>query len=444
MASESASVLPITATPAPAVDAYRLARQQFAAAARHLPALGKGMIEYLWRPMKTITVELPIATDGGDVLMTVGHRVLHSNVRGPGVGGLRLHPAVDLDEARALATWMTWKCAVVNVPFGGASAGVKCAPESLTTKELRRVTRRFVSALSENIGPNTDVLVPDLNSDARTMAWIYDTYDRMHPGRKNLPVVTGKPREIGGSLGQREAKARGALCCVMRSLREGLVAGLDTVDGASLAVEGWGRVGAMTAELLVTNGARLVAASDAAGGISAPAGIDPGALEEHRRSAGSLTGFPGTRGTGDDALLGIDCDLLVRAAPSRRMRSAEIADLRARLVVELDEGLASAAADRLLKARATPVLPAILAGSGGVVAAYLEWTQNMHSESWEPSEVIGRLDRSMDDATAAVLERQRRTNASLPSSRRIDLRTAATMLGIDRVADIALKRGIWP
>ena len=322
------------------------------------------------------------------------------------MGGLRLHPAVRRDEVRALATWMTWKCAIVDVPLGGASAGIACDPASLSRRALRRIMRRFVSALGQNIGPDTDVLAPDLNSDAGTMAWIYDTYDRLHPGRRNLPVVTGKPLEMGGTLSQRDAIARGALLCVQSAVEAGLVPGLGSLRGVAVAVQGTGEVSSRTARLFAEKGAHIVAASP--------------------------------------ELPRLACDLLIRGALRGQLRSHEVVDVDARCVVELAPGLTTAGADRAIRQRGIPVLPGILAGSGGVVVGYFERVQNMHSETWEPAEVETRLEHRMRHATAAVLEQQRETNISLAPSRRIDLRTAATMLGIRRVADIACKRGIWP
>jgi glutamate dehydrogenase/leucine dehydrogenase len=444
MISEPATVPPLAVATPPEADAWRVARQQFDSAARHLPALRNGMSEYLRRPMKAVTVELPIATGNDSISMVVGHHVLHNNARGPGMGGLRLHPTVRRDEVRALATWMTWKCAIVDVPLGGASAGVACDPGSLTRNDLRRIIRRFVSALGQNIGPDTDVLAPDLNTDAGTMAWIYDTYDRLHPGRRNLPVVAGKPPEMGGTLSQRDAIARGALLCAQHAVEDGLVPGLGSLQDAAVAVQGFDEVSSRTAQLFAAKGARIVAAGDSTGGVFAARGMDPVALTEYGEESGSLAGFDGGRPVGLEDLPKLGCDLLIRGAPACQMRSHEAADVGARCVVELANGLTTVAADRALGRRGIPVLPGILAGAGGVVVSYFERVQNMHSESWELAEVEDKLERRMRDAMAAVLEQQRGSNVSLAPSRRIDLRTAATILGVRRVADIALQRGIWP
>src|SRR5438552_1600967 len=236
-------------TAAEDLNPYHMAGQQFDRAAAHMPELKRGLIEYLKRPGRTVIVEFPVELEDGSVRTFTGYRVLHNRVRGPGKGGIRYHPAVTLDEVRALASWMTWKCAVIDVPFGGAKGGVACDPKQLSESDLRRLTRRFISDLGDLIGPHTDIPAPDMYTDARTMAWIYDTYAMMHPGRNNLPVVTGKPLEIGGSFGRAEATARGCLYACERALVRGVVPGRDGVDGARVAIQGFGNAGGNAAAL---------------------------------------------------------------------------------------------------------------------------------------------------------------------------------------------------
>src|SRR5437879_6231021 len=245
-------------TAAEDLNPYHMAGQQFDRAAAHMPELKRGLIEYLKRPRRTVIVEFPVELEDGSVRTFTGYRVLHNRVRGPGKGGMRYHPAVTLDEVRALASWMTWKCAVIDVPFGGAKGGVACDPKQLSESDLRRLTRRFISDLGDLIGPHTDIPAPDVYTDARTMAWIYDTYAMMHPGRNNLPVVTGKPLDIGGSHGRDEATARGCLFAARRALERGVVRGLKQPAGARVAVQGFGNVGSTAARLFAEAGAHVV------------------------------------------------------------------------------------------------------------------------------------------------------------------------------------------
>ncbi len=440
------------------LNPFYIARQQFEHAIEYLPALKEGLIEFLIRPERVIIVEFPILTYEGEVRNFVGYRVLHSRVRGPGKGGIRYHPDVTADEVRALAAWMSWKCAVLDIPFGGAKGGVACDPKRLTKDDLRRITRRFIAELGDNIGPHTDIPAPDVNTNAETMAWIYDTYAMMHPGQNNLPVVTGKPVDIGGSFGRREATARGCLFCAQRALERGLVPGLDTLDGATVAVQGYGNAGSVAADLFAQAGARIVAVSDSKGGVYAPGGLDPGAALAHKAEIGTVVGLPGTETITNEALLALPCDVLVPAALENQIRADNADRVQARLVVEAANGPTTPAADRILLAKGIPVLPDILANAGGVTVSYFEWVQNIENEQWEEDEVNQKLLPKMRKATDAVLDIRQAVHASLPDieARRrargrndrplgpIDLRTAAYILAVKRVADVALQRGIWP
>ena len=253
MADDEVTNLPKTADEED-LNPFHIARQQFDRTVPYLPSLKDGLIEYLKSPMRTISVCFPIELDDGSVQHFTGHRVLHSQVRGPGKGGIRYHPNVTVDEVRALAEWMTWKCALVDVPFGGAKGGVACNPKELGENELRKITRRFISDLGDNIGPHTDIPAPDLYTNSQTMAWIYDTYHMMHPGENNLPVVTGKPIEIGGSLGRQEATGRGVLFATQRTLERGIVSGLTSLESTRIVIQGFGAVGAVAATLFREKG----------------------------------------------------------------------------------------------------------------------------------------------------------------------------------------------
>ena len=440
------------------LNPFHIAQQQFDGAARYLPGLKVGLVEFLKRPDRTLTVEFPIETEDGKVHNFVGYRVLHSHVRGPGKGGIRYHPQVTADEVRALASWMTWKCAVADVPFGGAKGGVVCEPKELTENDLRRITRRYISELGDLIGPHTDVPAPDVNTNAQTMAWIYDTYQMMHPGLNNLPVVTGKPVDIGGSYGRNEATARGCLFSAQRLLKRGKVPDMDSVDGATVVVQGFGNAGSIAAQLFTDEGAKVIAVSDSRGAIKAEGGLDPDAVVEHKKRTGSVVGFEGSESITNDELLALPCDILIPAALENQIRADNAHTIQARLVVEAANGPTTPTADQILLDRGIVVLPDILANSGGVTVSYFEWVQNIENEQWDEEKVNRKLHRKMKRATDAVIDEQERINAELEeleAERRergldgeplekVGLRKAAYVLAVRRVSDITLQRGIWP
>ena len=439
------------------LNPYRIAQRQFESAARYIPDLKAGLIEFLKRPERLIRVEFPIEKHDGEVENFVGFRVLHNRVRGPGKGGIRYHPDVTEDEVRALASWMTWKCAVLDVPFGGAKGGVICDPKQLTRNDLRKITRRFIADLGDNIGPHTDIPAPDVNTDANTMAWIYDTYEMMHRGRNNLGVVTGKPVDIGGSLGRREATSRGLLFCTQRALSRGLVPGMDSVDGKTVVIQGYGNAGSIAAALFAEQGARIIAVSDSRGGIHQRDGLDPAVASEHKRKTGSVVGLAGTADISNEELLALPCDILIPAALQNQIRADNAARVQARLVVEAANGPTTPAAERVLFDGGIPVLPDILANAGGVTVSYFEWVQNNENEQWEEEEVNSKLLTKMRRATDAVIDKRdelQRTLDALQARRKqrgmddglqpVNLRTAAYVLAITRVAAVTLERGIWP
>jgi glutamate dehydrogenase (NAD(P)+) len=440
------------------LNPFSVACRQFDQAVRYIPELKAGLVEFLKRPDRVITVEFPIQTQNGSVRNFVGFRVLHNRVRGPGKGGIRYHPDVSADEVRALASWMTWKCAVMDIPFGGAKGGVICNPKQLTKPDLRMITRRFVAELGDNIGPHTDIPAPDVNTSAETMAWIYDTYQMMHAGENCLPVVTGKPVNIGGSLGRREATARGCLFATQRALASGLVKGLDSVNGATVVVQGYGNAGAIAAQLFTEAGARVIAVSDSQGGIHDSNGLDWAAALEHKRLTGSVVGLPHTEGVSNEELLALPCDVLIPAALENVIRGDNAAAVKARFVVEAANGPTTPEADKILVQKGIPVLPDILANAGGVTVSYFEWVQNIENEQWDEDDVNGKLLVKMNRSTDAVIDERRRINESLDqleNERRdrglggepldpVDLRMAAYVLAIRRVGEVTLERGIWP
>jgi glutamate dehydrogenase (NAD(P)+) len=353
---------------------------------------------------------------------------------------------------------MTWKCAVLDVPFGGAKGGIICNPKKRTKEDLRKITRRFVSELGDAIGPYTDIPAPDVNTNAETMAWIYDTYDMMHKGRNNLGVVTGKPVNMGGSLGRNEATSRGCLYCTQQALAMGLVDGLDSVKGATVVVQGYGNAGAIAAQLYAEQGAKIIAVSDSRGGIHNPDGLDPDKVLAHKKKTSSVVGYPGTKEVSNEEMLTIPCDILVPAALENVIRGDNAAEVQAKVIAEAANGPTTPAGDAILFERGIWVLPDILANAGGVTVSYFEWVQNNENEQWEEDEVNGKMKAKMIKATEAVIAKQKEINGSLnklEDRRRergldgdplvpIDLRTAAYVLAISRVADVTLERGIWP
>jgi len=453
-----ATATPVAETIQEDLNPFHIAQEQFEQAIRYLPEYQEGLVEYLVRPERVIITEFPITTHGGHVRNFTGYRVLHNRARGPGKGGIRYHPDVTADEVRALAAWMTWKCAVMNVPFGGAKGGVICDPKKLTKDDLRMITRRFIAELGDAIGPHTDIPAPDVNTSAETMAWVFDTYAMMHPGLNNTPVVTGKPVDMGGSYGRNEATSRGCLFCTQHALSRGLVDGMDSVDGATVAVQGYGNAGSIAAMLYAEQGAVIIAVSDSRGAIFCAEGFDPVAALEHKKSTGSVVGLPGTEAISNEELLALECDILIPAALENQIRADNADDVKARLIAEAANGPTTPAADRILFAKGIPVLPDILANAGGVTVSYYEWVQNIENEQWDEDEVNHKLLRKMNRATDSVLDTQKKVNGSLAEIEgerrklgrgedpleKIDLRMAAYILAVRRVAEVTLRRGIWP
>src|SRR5437763_10770378 len=293
------------------LNPYDIAQQQFDTAAHYVADLPNGLRDWLRGTMRLLKVEFPIECDDGSVKIFSGYRALHSRVRGPGKGGIRYHPDVNADEVRALASWMTWKCAVADIPFGGAKGGIICDPKKLSKNELRKVTRRFIVELGDAIGPHTDIPAPDVNTDAGTMAWIYDTYAMMHPGKNNLPLVTGRPIPMGGSLGRNEATARGCLFVTKRAIDAGAVPGLNSLKGATIVIQGFGNAGSIAAQLFAGAGAKVTAASDSTGGVFAEDGIDINAALAHKKQTKSVVGLAGTKNITNAELMHIECDVLI-------------------------------------------------------------------------------------------------------------------------------------
>lgn len=431
------------------LDPLRIAQARFQAASSYLSSFKRGLIDFFAFPKRSIELCFPIEMDDGSVRSFWGYRVLHNTVMGPGKGGIRYHPDVTLEEVQALAALMTWKCALIGVPFGGAKGGVVCDAKTLSDNELRRITRRFIADLGDAIGPYTDIPAPDMYTHEGTMAWIYDTYDRMHPGEDNRAVVTGKPLDLGGSEGRRDATGNGVVYATERFLEQGGVEGLQGLDGARVAIQGFGNVGQAAAALFRAHGARIVALSDSTGGIAVDdsgAGIDTEQALAHKQEHGSVVGLPGTQSITNEQLLAGECDILVPAALGNQITADNASQVRARVVVEAANGPVTPTADLDLAARGIPVLPDILANAGGVLVSYFEWVQNNQHDQWDAEYVEQKLRRKLHLAVDAVLARNRDLCATcVPEDvNGTLLRTSALALAVERVAQATLQRGIWP
>jgi len=436
--------------PAPGeLDPELTIASQFDRARRHLSHIEPGLADFLRQPSRTITVKIPIERDDGSITSFVGYRVLHNRLLGPGKGGIRYHPDVSMGEIAALAALMTWKCALIRVPFGGAKGGVTCDPKKLTQRELRQITRRFIAELGDNIGPYTDIPAPDLYTSAQTMAWSFDTYDNLHPGENNLPVVTGKPMELGGSEGRSEATGRGCVYALERFLALGAVTGLTEVNQARVAIQGYGEVGRVAARLLCEGGAHIAAVSDSRGAVLAENGdcLDLEALNAHKAANGTVVGLPGSRSITNKDLLALDCDVLIPAAIGGQIHSGNANQVKARVIVEGANRPITPQADDILAAKGCLVLPDILANAGGVTVSYYEWVQNIEHHSWPLEDINGRLRSRMNNATDRVVNRWRSlprdcSDSEMPFT--TDLRTAALVEAVERLALVIGQRGIWP
>jgi glutamate dehydrogenase (NAD(P)+) len=412
------------------LNPFAIAMAQFDRAAEYLD-LDDGMRELLKTPKRQLVVSIPVKMDDGRLQVFEGYRVQHNLARGPGKGGIRYHPDVTLDEVKALAMWMTWKCATVNLPYGGAKGGVRVNPKELSQGELERLTRRYATEIAPLIGPDRDIPAPDVYTDAQTMAWIMDTIS-MFKGHTELGVVTGKPVELGGSLGRQEATARGCQFVIREACR---TFGLSLPD-ATVVVQGFGNAGSNVARFLHEDGARIIALSDSKGGIYNPRGLDPLAALEHKTRTGALQGLPNTEAITNEELLELPCDILVPAALENQITRRNADRIRARLIAEAANGPTTPAADDILFDRGITVIPDILANAGGVSVSYFEWVQNQYGFFWPEDEVRRHLERIMTSAFHAV--------RAMAERYRVDLRRGAYILAIERVAEATRVRGIFP
>jgi glutamate dehydrogenase (NAD(P)+) len=412
------------------LNPYRIAQIQFDIAAEYLK-LDQGLRQILRTPKRVLEVSIPTKMDNGQVKVFSGYRVQHNVARGPAKGGIRYHPAVTLDEVKALAAWMTWKTATVNIPYGGGKGGVICDPKRMTKPELERMTRRYTSEILPLIGPEKDIPAPDMYTDSQTMAWIMDTYS-MTKGYSTLGVVTGKPLSIGGSEGRNEATARGCLVAVEEACRVKKM----SVRGSSVAIQGFGNAGSLAAKLFAEKKARVIAISDSRGGVFNSRGIDPLKAMRYKERSGTVVGMPGTSRISNDELLAMKCDILIPAALENVITLNNADQIKAKIVAEAANGPTTPHADEVLARKGIMLLPDILANAGGVTVSYFEWVQDLQSFFWSEAEVNAKLESVMRRAFTEVHESARK--------HRTHMRTGAYCLAVGRVADATLVRGLFP
>ena len=415
---------------AEAPNIWAVAQEQFDHAAEKLD-LDDGMRRVLRVPQRELTVNFPVTMDDGDVRVFTGYRIQHNVSRGPAKGGIRYHQDVTLDEVRALAMWMSWKCACVNIPFGGGKGGVIVDPKKLSIREVEGLTRRFTTEISPLIGPDRDIPAPDVNTNAQTMAWMMDTFS-MHHGYTISGVVTGKPISIGGSLGRNEATARGAVFTLLQAsatLRRPL-------SGARVSIQGYGNAGSIAATLLADEGASIIAVSDSTGGIHDPSGLDPSRVSAWKREHGTVVGFPGSEEISNQQVLEVECEILVPAALENQITRHNAPRIQAGIVAEAANGPTTPEADQILHDRGIFVIPDILCNAGGVTVSYFEWVQDMQSFFWTEERINESLKGIMDRAFESV--------HTMSTRHEVDMRTAAYMVAVARVAEATTLRGLYP
>ena len=412
------------------LNPFEIAKQQFDRAADYLE-LEESMRQVLRNAKRQLIVSIPVKMDGGETKVFEGYRVQHNIARGPAKGGIRYHPNVSLDEVKALASWMTWKCATVGIPYGGGKGGVVCDPKSLSIHELERLTRRYAFEIAPIIGPDRDIPAPDVYTDSQTMAWIMDTISMVR-GHTELGVVTGKPLSLGGSQGRHEATARGALY----ALREACKVKGISLRNSTVAVQGFGNAGAIMARLVAEDGAKVVAACDSKSGVYAKDGLDMSATLKHKETTGALRDLPGAKEISSDDVLEVECDILCPSALENSITGANVANVKAKIIAELANGPTTPVADRVFEENDVMLIPDILANAGGVTVSYYEWVQDQYSFFWSEKRINQTLEDTMGDAFNKVHEKARYYGT--------DMRTGAYILAIDRVAEATRVRGIFP
>jgi glutamate dehydrogenase (NAD(P)+) len=427
MTTEKAAEKPAAA---PHINPWQVAQQQFDLAAERLN-LDEGMRRVLREPRRELTVHFPVKMDDGSVRVFTGYRVQHNLGRGPAKGGIRYHQDVSLDEVKALAMWMTWKCAVVGIPYGGGKGGVIVDPKKLSTKELEALSRRFFTEIEVLVGPEKDIPAPDVNTNGQVMAWFMDTYS-MHQGYTVPGVVTGKPISLGGSEGRNEATARGTVFCIIEAARH---LGIE-LPKAKVAIQGFGNAGSIAAQLMVQEKSTIVAVSDSTGGIHNPNGLEINKVIAWKQEHGTVQGFPGAKDITNAQVLEVECDILIPAALENQITARNAGNVKARLVAEAANGPTTPEADEIFWKKGIFMIPDILCNAGGVTVSYFEWVQDLNRDHWTEEEVNSKLKTIMVRSFQETLAIARREQCYM--------RTAAYLLAVQRVADATQMRGLYP
>jgi glutamate dehydrogenase/leucine dehydrogenase len=413
------------------INPFSVALKQLDEASKII-GIDKGMHDVLAQPKRILIVSIPTRMDNDEIHVFTGFRSQHNDARGPFKGGIRYHPQVSIDEVKALSMWMTWKCAIANIPYGGGKGGIICNPKQMSTGELERMTRRYAYAIADIIGPHTDIPAPDVYTGGKEMSWIMDTYSALKGNFVQPEVITGKPLAIGGSLGRNEATGRG-LSFTVREAAKKLGINLRV---ATVAVQGFGNAGQFAAQLLEEMGSKVVAVSDSQGGISKENGISIGSVRAHKEKTGSVVGFPGSKSVSNEEILETDCTILIPAALENQITKNNAANVSAKLVAEAANGPTTPEADEILHKNKIMVIPDVLANSGGVTVSYFEWLQNLRREYWTEEQVNSMLDEKMTEAFSDVYDTH--------DKYQVNMRKASIALAVGRVTEAIKTRGLWP
>lgn len=413
------------------INPFEVALKQLDEAAK-LIKLDKGLHQVLASPKRVLTVSLPVKMDKGEIRVFTGYRSQHNDARGPYKGGIRYHPQVTIDEVKALSMWMTWKCAVADIPYGGGKGGIICNPKEMSDGELERMTRRYAYAIADIIGPHTDIPAPDVYTGGKEMAWIMDTYSALKGNFVQPEIITGKPIAIGGSLGRNEATGRG-LGFTVREAAKKLKINMKT---ATVAVEGFGNAGQFASQFVEEQGAKVIAASDSRSGVYNKAGMEVAALRKHKERTGSVAGFPGAKSMSNEELLETECTILIPAALENQITGKNAGKVKAKIMAEAANGPTTPEADDILYRNKIMIIPDILANGGGVTVSYFEWLQNLRRDYWTEAEVNERLDRNITKAFLDVYDTHEKYS--------VNMRKASTVLAVNRVVEAVKIRGLWP
>lgn len=413
------------------INPFSVALKQLDEASKII-GIDKGMHDVLAQPKRILIVSIPTRMDNDEIHVFTGFRSQHNDARGPFKGGIRYHPQVSIDEVKALSMWMTWKCAIANIPYGGGKGGIICNPKQMSTGELERMTRRYAYAIADIIGPHTDIPAPDVYTGGKEMSWIMDTYSALKGNFVQPEVITGKPLAIGGSLGRNEATGRGLSFTVREAAKK---LGIN-LRAATVAVQGFGNAGQFAAQLLEEMGLKVVAVSDSQGGISNKNGISIGSVRTHKEKTRSVVGFPGSKSISNEEILETDCTILIPAALENQITKNNAANISAKLVAEAANGPTTPEADEILHKNKIMVIPDVLANSGGVTVSYFEWLQNLRREYWTEEQVNSMLDKKMTEAFSDVYDAHDKFQ--------VNMRKASIALAVGRVTEAIKTRGLWP